>query len=81
MKNSKKHGIIFSQKKIELEKESIEFLGIILDQKSLKLQEHILSKVRDFPDTLENITQLHNLLGILNYGRNFIKNLSKIEIP
>lgn len=56
-------------------------MGIILDQKGLKLQEHILSKVRDFPDTLENITQLQSLLGILNYGRNFIKNLSKIEIP
>ena len=40
-----------------------------------------MSKVRDFPDTLENITQLQSLLGILNYGRNFIKNLSKIEIP
>lgn len=75
-----KYGIILSPEKIELEKESIEFWGIILDQKCLKLQEHILSKVRDFPDTLENITQLQNLLGILNYGRNFIKNLSKIEI-
>ena len=40
-----------------------------------------MSKVRDFPNTLENITQLQSLLGILNYGRNFIKNLSKIEIP
>ena len=56
-------------------------MRIILDQKGLKLQEHILSKVRDFPDTLENITQLQSLLGILNYGRNFNNNLSKIEIP
>ncbi|GMQ09816.1 hypothetical protein CsSME_00053067 [Camellia sinensis var. sinensis] len=63
-----KHGIILSPKKIEPEKESIEFLGIILDQKGLKLQEHILSKVRHFPHTLENITQLQSLLGILNYG-------------
>ena len=66
--NFQKHGIILSSKKIELEKESIEFLGIILDQKGLKLQEHILSKIRDFPDTLENITQLQSLLSILNYG-------------
>ena len=40
-----KHGIVLLPKKIELEKESIEFLGIILDHKSLKLQEHILSKI------------------------------------
>ena len=56
-------------------------MRIILDQKGLKLQEYTLSKTRDFPNTLENKTQLQSLLGILNYGRNFIKNLSKIEIP
>ena len=40
-----------------------------------------MSKVRDFPNSLDNITQFKSLVGFLNFGWNFIKNLSKIEIP
>ena len=57
-----KHGIILSPKKIELEIESIEFLGVIVDQNGLKLQQHILVKIRDFSNILRNKTQLQSLL-------------------
>lgn len=76
-----KHGIILSPKKIDIEQESIDFLGITLNHSGIKLQEHIVSKVRDFPEDLTDKKQLQSLLGILNYGRNFIKGLSKKEIP
>jgi hypothetical protein len=54
-------------------------LGLILNQTGLKLQEHIISEIREFPEKIEDKKQLQSFLGILNYGRNFIKNLSKKE--
>lgn len=46
-KHSKEWNNPFS-KKIEVESEFIELLGLVLNQSSLKLQEHIISKVREF---------------------------------
>jgi hypothetical protein len=73
VKNFQRNGIILSPKKIEVEKESIEFLGLVLNQTGLKLQEHIISKIKEFPEKIEDKKQLQSFLGILNYGRNFIK--------
>ena len=53
-----KNGIILSPKKIEVEKESMELLGLVLNQTGLKLQEHIISKVREFPEEMEDKRQL-----------------------
>ena len=76
-----KYGIILSPKKIELEKESIDFLGIILDKDGIQLQKHIISKIKDFPENIKDKKQLQSLLGLLNYGRGFLQGLTKQEIP
>ena len=34
----KEHGIILSEKKVEIKKREIEFLGMIIDSKGIKLQ-------------------------------------------
>ena len=74
-----KYGIILSPKKIELEKESIDFLGIILDKDGIQLQKHIISKIKDFPENIKDKKQLQSLLGLLNYGRGFLQGLTKQE--
>ena len=48
----KEHGIILSEKKVEIKKKEIEFLGMIIDSKGIKLQSHIAEKIKDFPDEL-----------------------------
>lgn len=44
----KQYGIILSPKKIEIEKEYIEFLGIILNMDDIQLKNHSISKLRNF---------------------------------
>ena len=75
------NGIILSQDKIELEKEAIDFLGIILDRDGIQLQRHIIIKKNDFPEDIKDKKQLQSLLGLLNYGRGFLQDLTKQEIP
>ena len=48
----KEHGIILSEKKVEIKKKEIEFLGMIIDSKGIKLQSHIAEKIKYFPDEL-----------------------------
>lgn len=40
-KKCKKHRILLSQKKAEITKPRIEFLGLILDETEIKIQPHI----------------------------------------
>ena len=55
--NFQKYGIIFSTKKIVVEKESIQFLGSILNQLGLKLQ-LIIFKIREFPTNYRTLKLL-----------------------
>lgn len=51
---NKKIGIFLSPKKIELENESIKFLGLVLNQSGLRLQEHIICKIQEFPEEIKD---------------------------
>ena len=73
-----KQGLIISSKKMYLEKEEIEFLGLYIKGGKIELQEHVIKKVLDFPDKIEDTKQLQAFLGLLNYGRNYIQSLRKL---
>ncbi|GLT32336.1 hypothetical protein SLA2020_070100 [Shorea laevis] len=76
-----KNGLIISKKKMELSKEYIEFLGMRIGQGKIQLQDHIVKKILDFPDKIEETKELQKFLGILNYARMYIKDLSKLTGP
>ena len=44
-----KNGISISKKKMELSKDYIDFLGMKIGNGKIKLQEHIVKKILDFP--------------------------------
>ena len=73
----KEHGIVLSKKKVDIKKKEIEFLGMIIDSKDIKLQSHITEKIKDFPDELRTKEMIHKFLGCLNYSFDFIKDLPK----
>ena len=75
------NGLIVSRKKIKLFKKKIEFLGLELENGQVKLQEHIVQKINNFPDKLEDLKTLQCFLGLLNYARPYIKNLSQLAEP
>ena len=49
------HGLIVNKKKLKLFKTQIEFLGLELQDGQIKLQEHIVQKINNFTDKLEDL--------------------------
>ena len=72
------NGLVVSRKKIKLFKNQIEYLGLEseIENGQVKLQEHIVQKINNFPNKLEDLKTLKSFLGLLNYARPYIKNLS-----
>ena len=77
----KTHGIGLSKKKSIIGEQKIEFLGLMIDLEGIELQNHILEKIKDFPERLTDRKQLQRFLGILNYAEGFIKNLADLRKP
>ena len=75
------HGIGLSRKKSIVGESNIEFLGLIIDFEGIEHQDHILKKIRDFPEKLTNRKQLQRFLGMLNYAEGFIKILANLRKP
>ena len=71
-----KHGIVISSKKTQFYRKNIEFLGVEIGNGKIKLQPHISKKVLEFNEQFDK-KSLQQFLGLVNYARPFIKNLSK----
>ena len=57
-------------------------LWLELEDGQIKLQDHIVQKINNFLDKLEDLKTLQNFfLRLLNYARLYIKNLSKLTGP
>ena len=80
-KKFEEHGIIISKSKMQLFQQTIEFLEVIIGNGKILLQQHISKKILIFPDKIEERKKLQKFLGLLNYARSFIKNLSRIAGP
>uniref|UniRef100_A0A251RXY7 Putative enzymatic polyprotein n=1 Tax=Helianthus annuus TaxID=4232 RepID=A0A251RXY7_HELAN len=77
----KKNGIVVSKRKMELFKRKISFLGLEIGNRKIELQSHISTKILDFPEKFENLKQIQAFLGLVNYARKFVPNLSKLVGP
>ena len=73
----KEYGIVLSEKKVDIKRKEIKFLGMIIDSEDIKLQSHIAKKIKDFLDELRTKEMIHKFLGCLNYSFDFIKDLAK----
>ncbi|KAL0324773.1 UNVERIFIED_CONTAM: putative enzymatic polyprotein [Sesamum radiatum] len=65
-----KEGLVLSEKKATIAVNKIGILGI-------ELQEHIVEKIRNFPDVLKDKKHLQSFLGVVNFAGIFIKDLAK----
>ena len=66
---------------MQLFQTTIEFLGVVTGNGQIVLQPHISEKILNFSDKIEETKELQKFLGLLNYARPFIKDLSKIARP
>lgn len=74
-------GLIISKKKISLCQTEIEFLGSIIGQGTIRLQEHISKKVLEFPDKLKDLKQIQSFCGLVNQARPYIKDIGTLIGP
>ncbi|XP_004289412.1 PREDICTED: enzymatic polyprotein-like [Fragaria vesca subsp. vesca] len=70
------HGIIPGEKKVFLVPDEIDFLGLNIKNRVIKLQPHILEKIWKFPDKIPDAKSLQRFLGVINYGRDFLPKIA-----
>ncbi|KAK4404176.1 movement protein [Sesamum angolense] len=51
--------------------------GFLVRNHGIELQEHIVEKIRNFPDILKDKKHLQSFLGVVNFAGIFIKDLAK----
>jgi hypothetical protein len=73
----KRDGLVVSKRKMELFKTNIKFLGHILANGQLALQQHVVEFADKFPNKITNKNQLQIFLGSLNYVNHFYKDCAK----
>ena len=71
------HGIMLSEKKSSIARESIDFLGMVITNGHYQPVPHIATELLKFPDINLTKKQIQQFLEIVNYVRDFIP---KVEI-
>jgi hypothetical protein len=66
---------------MEICKEKNNFLAHEIGECKIYLQDHIAKKILQFPVAMDDKKVLHQFLGIVNYARNYIDNLTKLAGP
>ncbi|KAL0345668.1 UNVERIFIED_CONTAM: putative enzymatic polyprotein [Sesamum radiatum] len=72
-----KEGLVLSEKKATIAVNKIEFLGILIDETGIELQDHIVEKIHNFSDVLKDKKHLQSFLGVVNFAGIFVKDLAK----
>ena len=74
------HGMKIKPEKCEWCKPEVQFLGHIVSQNGISKTQEFVDKIDSFPRP-ENVQQLREFLGLVNFQRKFIQNCSEIQKP
>nr|QEG78874.1 polyprotein [Bougainvillea chlorotic vein banding virus] len=78
----RENGLVLSPTKMKVAVQTIEFLGAILGNQTIKLQPHIIQKIVEFDtEHLQTKQGIRSWLGILNYARAYIPNIGTLLAP
>lgn len=73
-------GLKLNIEKCQFFQESVEYLGYIINREGISVNQERLKEITNYPRPT-NLRTLRGFLGILNYYKRFIPNLSEKEIP
>src|SRR5271154_828380 len=76
----REHKLFLNPKKCEFEVDTVEYLGIILGKRAVKMDEGKLKAVKEWP-TPQNRRDIQSFLGFCNFYRRFVEGFSKITKP
>ena len=74
------HNLFLKPEKCTFEQPSIDFLGIVVNQGEVRMDESKVAKVQEWP-VPTNVTEVHKFLGFTGYYRYFIKDYLMIACP
>lgn len=66
--------------KCEFFSQEVQYLGYIINKKGITINENRLAEIKNYPKPT-NLRTLRGFLGILNYYKRFINNLSEKQVP
>nr|GEW44778.1 ORFIII-like polyprotein [Tanacetum cinerariifolium] len=76
------NGLVLSSTKIKIAVSTVDFLGAVIGEGTIKLQPHIIKKIVNFnEEELKTKKGLRSFLGILNYARTHILKLEILLRP
>nr|GEU96850.1 ORFIII-like polyprotein [Tanacetum cinerariifolium] len=76
------NGLVLSPTKIKIAVSTVDFLGAVIGEGTIKLQPHIIKKIMNFnKEELKIKKGLRSFLGILNYARTHIPKLGILLMP
>nr|GFC11873.1 ORFIII-like polyprotein [Tanacetum cinerariifolium] len=76
------NGLVLSPTKMKLAVSTVDFLGAVIGEGTIKLQPHIIKKIVNFNEKeLKTKKGLRSFLGILNYARTHIPKLGILLRP
>nr|GEZ68006.1 retrotransposon protein, putative, Ty3-gypsy subclass [Tanacetum cinerariifolium] len=76
------NGLVLSPTNMKIAVSTIDFLGVVMGEGTIKLQPHIIKKIVNFNEKeLKTKKGLRSFLGILNYARNHIPKLGILLRP
>lgn len=78
----KENGLVLSPSKMKVAVSEIDFLGVTLGNRKIKLQEHFIKKIINFDEEVLQTTKgLRSFLGVLNFARSYILKLGLLLSP
>jgi hypothetical protein len=76
----RQHQLSLKAEKCYFEKEEIEFLGLIISEKGIRMDPHKVKAITDWPIPTTK-RELQQFLGFVNFYRRFVKGFTKIAKP
>ena len=76
----RKNKLYAKQSKCEFFKKSISFLGHVVGEKGISMEEDKVEAIKKWP-VPSNVKGVRAFLGLAGYYRRFVKNFSKISLP
>ncbi|SRR6266576_626848 len=77
----KEHSLFLKPEKCEFEKHRVEYLGILLENRTVQPDPSKVTGLRDWPTTLKSVKEVRSTLEVLGYQCAFILGFSHIARP
>jgi hypothetical protein len=81
LKTMRQESFFLKATKCKFEQPRVEYLGLLLDGDTIRLDPSKVAGLKDWPHTLKSVSDVCQTLGLLNYHRAFVPGFSHIIKP